>query len=139
VNKGTPMTNPNSQRRMPLPQIVTGCLVAIATALALGYPTPATAEPKDPGTWDLEEYEKCMKAFAWQQMDMSINEQKKLNEACCYQSGGVFQDDGYIGKCVAPPAPNPGSRQLPGNVRIPPNIGTEDLTPAAPPPVSAAG
>jgi hypothetical protein len=71
----------------------------------------------------------------------TIRIQKLFNQKCCEYSGGVFVDDGYIGKCVAPPAEeSQGTRQLPGNVHIPPDLGTAPIaTQQPPPPVSAAG
>ncbi len=107
----------------------------LAAALALGWnalmgQAIASAEQ----VWDIEETKKCEDAFAWQQMDMSINEQKKLYEACCILHGGVFKDDGYLGKCVAPPAPeNQRPRQLPGNIQIPSDIATAPVVTQQPP------
>jgi len=104
----------------------------LTTALALGTnPAMASAEQ----VWDVMATQDCEEAFAWQQTDMSINEQKKINEACCVLHGGVFKDDGYLGKCVAPPHPDNQKPRLPGNIRIPPNISTEPVVtqqPSAP-------
>ena len=66
-------------------------------------------------------------------MDLSINQQMTAYWACCVDSGGIFINDGYIGKCVAPPAePAKGSRQLPGNVHVPTDIATEPAVTKAP-------
>jgi hypothetical protein len=109
----------------------------LGTAAVMAVPSVelaavATAEPAP--SWDIEEYDNCIDAFAWQQMDMSINQQNALTDYCCRHSGGIFIDDGYIGKCVAPPAePAKGSRQLPGNVHIPSDIATAPAVTKDPP------
>jgi hypothetical protein len=115
-----------------------GAAAFLATALALGGnvlvgPAIASAEQ----VWDMEETQKCEDAFAWQQMDMSLNEQKKLYEACCVLHGGVFKDDGYLGKCVAPPAPeNQKPRHLPGNIQVPSDIATTPVVTQQQPPAA---
>jgi hypothetical protein len=110
--------------------------IAIAAAAAigantLGYPSTASAEP----VWDVEDYDNCMDAYAGNQGEKSITDWKNANGYCCRRSGGVFIDDGYIGKCVAPAAePNSqGSRQLPGNAQIPSDIANAPAVTQAPP------
>ncbi|WP_142392533.1 hypothetical protein [Mycobacterium sp. 3519A] len=99
--------------------VLLGALAVGASPLA--YPAVATAEK----VWDIELYDSCMEGTSGNQMDYSINQQKEGNRVCCEGSGGIFIDDGYLGKCVAPPAePAKGSRQLPGNVHIPTDIAT---------------
>jgi hypothetical protein len=121
--------NPPKLNRFNYAAMLLGAMAVAGTPLA--YPAIATAER----VWDIEEFDNCMDAFAWQQMDMSINEQKGVHEACCEKSGGVFTDDGYLGKCSAPPGDAKGSRQLPGNVHIPSDIALEPVTKAPPRPI----
>jgi hypothetical protein len=105
---------------------------AIAAVPSVGLAAVATAEP--PRSWDIEDYDNCLEDFAWMIMDTSINEQKAIDEYCCVHSGGIFIDDGYLGKCVAPPAePAKGSRQLPGNIQIPSDIATAPTVTKDPP------
>jgi hypothetical protein len=120
-------------------------LLAAVTTVAFGSHPLARAEK----VWDLETYEDCVNGLAGDQTNYSINQQKFMNQKCCEYSGGIFQDDGYLGKCVAPPpepAP-PGSRQVPSDIGTetfapaplrthdPSDIGTETLTPVATTPV----
>jgi len=135
----TTMTSINANRHRLARRLGGVSFLAIALALgghAITDPAIASAEK----VWDIEEYDKCRDAFAWQQMDMSLNEQKQIEEACCTLNGGVFKDDGYLGKCVAPPADNKGSRQLPGNIHIPTDIATAPVvTQEQPTPAGAIG
>jgi hypothetical protein len=104
---------------------------ALAVAAApLAYPAVATAER----VWDIELYDGCMEAQAENQMDYSIAQQLEAHRVCCEETGGVFIDDGYVGKCVAPPAePASGSRQLPGNVHIPTDLAAAPQVTKTPP------
>jgi hypothetical protein len=106
-----------------------GTLAVSATALA--FPATATAER----VWDIEFYDDCLAGLSNDQMNYSINDQKLFHQTCCEHSGGVFIDDGYLGKCVAPPAEpaSQGSRQLPGNVHIPSDIATAPAVTKDPP------
>ena len=114
--------------RVKYAAMLLGALAVAATPLA--YPAIATAER----VWDIEFYDSCLNGMSWDQMDYSIEDQKRVNKRCCVDSGGVFIDDGYLGKCVAPPAePASGSRQLPGNVQIPSDIDTAPTVTKAPP------
>ena len=104
---------------------------ALAVAAApLAYPASATAER----VWDIELYDGCMEAQAENQMDYSIAQQLEAHRVCCEETGGVFIDDGYVGKCVAPPAePASGSRQLPDNIHIPTDLATAPQVTKTPP------
>jgi hypothetical protein len=98
-------------------------------AYTLAIPSIARAEK----VWDLEAYEDGMNGLADDQINTSLNSQKLFNQKCCEYSGGIFQDDGYLGKCVAPPPePTPA-----GSVQVPSDIGTETFTPAPPRPIHA--
>jgi hypothetical protein len=108
---------------------------AVAGALAtganlIGSPAIAIAER----VWDIELYDYCMDALADDQLDYSIAQQLEAHRVCCEETGGVFIDDGYVGKCVAPPAEptSPGTRQLPGNVHIPSDIATAPVVTQSP-------
>ncbi len=100
-------------------------------AFPLAYPAIATAER----VWDIELYDWCMDQGAEDQMDYSIAQQLEAHRVCCEETGGIFIDDGYVGKCVAPPAEpaSQGSRQLPGNVHIPSDIATAPTVTKDPP------
>jgi hypothetical protein len=105
-----------------------GVLAVAATPLA--FPASATAER----VWDIEDYDNCVADPTGSQLDLSINDQRAFHAYCCNRSGGVFIDDGYLGKCVAPPAePASGSRQLPGNAQIPSDIATAPTVTKVPP------
>jgi hypothetical protein len=104
--------------------------LAVAAFPPIGLTAVATAEK----VWDIETYDDCTAGLSYDQMKYSINEQKLFHQKCCEYSGGIFIDDGYIGKCVAPPAePASGSRQLPGNVHIPSDIATAPTVTKNPP------
>ncbi len=116
------------QNRFKYAAMLLGAFAVAAAALA--NPAIAAAER----VWDIEFYDKCMEGTSVNPLDDSINYQRSVNETCCNHSGGVFIDDGYLGKCVAPPAePSSGSRQLPGNVQIPSDIATAPTVTKAPP------
>jgi hypothetical protein len=70
--------------------------------------------------WDIENFDDCMAGLSHDQMNYGLNEQKLFHQKCCEYSGGIFIDDGYVGKCVAPPAEptSQGTRKLPGNGQI---------------------
>ena len=105
--------------------------LTVAASPSVGFTAVATAESK---TWDIENYDDCLAGLSHDQMNNSINDQKLFHKACCEYSGGIFIDDGYIGKCVAPPAePASGSRQRPGNVHIPSDIATAPTVTKDPP------
>jgi hypothetical protein len=113
-------------------QLAMAALSATAVALALGtLAIPSTARAER--VWDLETYEDCMNGVAGDQINTSINQQKFMNQKCCEYSGGIFQDDGYLGKCVAPP-PEPAPA---GSVQVPSDIGTETFTQSPPRPIHA--
>ncbi len=114
--------------RVKYAAMLLGALAVAATPLA--YPASATAQR----VWDIEDYDNCVADQTGSQLDLSINDQKAFHAYCCNRSGGVFIDDGYLGKCVAPPAePASGSRQLPGNVQIPSDIATAPTVTKEPP------
>lgn len=123
------MTTVSKRFRQLLPAAVVA--VALATgANTVAYSAIASAER----VWDIEDYDNCMADQTGNQLDLSINDQKAFHAYCCSRSGGVFVDDGYLGKCVAPPAePASGTRQLPGNVHIPSDIATAPVVTQAPP------
>jgi hypothetical protein len=111
--------------------LVGGPLFAAVFALGtLGFPAIASAER----VWDIEKYDACKDSFNRDQMNDSINDQKTIEWVCCTNSGGVFTDDGYAGKCSAPPAESAsqGSQQLPGNIQIPSDIATAPAVTQAP-------
>ena len=105
--------------------MLAGALAVVALP-SVGLAAVASAEK----VWDIETYDDCLAGFSNDQINDSINKQKLINQKCCEYSGGIFIDDGYIGKCVAPPGePAPrGSRQLPGNGQIPSDIATAPPT-----------
>jgi|RhiMethySRZTD1v2_1073278.scaffolds.fasta_scaffold3184137_1 hypothetical protein len=123
----TERTRPNLNRVKNATMLI-GAALAVAAA-PLAYPAIASAER----VWDIELYDGCMDALADDQMDYSIAQQLEAHRVCCEETGGVFIDDGYVGRCVAPPAePASGSRQLPGNVHLPTDIATAPQVTKAP-------
>jgi len=119
----------STRRKLSRPKYAAVLVGALAVA-AFSNTAVASAEK----VWDIEWYDDCMAGFSHDQMNESINDIKRQNQECCEHSGGIFQDDGYVGKCVAPPAePASGSRQLPGNVHIPSDIATAPTLTKAPP------
>jgi hypothetical protein len=105
--------------------------LAVVALPSVGLTAVAAAEPR---VWDIEAYDNCMAADNDDSMGRSINDERAAHLGCCVGSGGVFIDDGYLGKCVAPPAEpaSQGSRQLPGNAQIPPGIATVPTVTKAP-------
>jgi len=123
------MTTAPTRLRQLLPAAV------IAVALAAGANTVAFSPiASAERVWDIENYDECMAGLSRDQMNDSLNEQKMFHQKCCERYGGIFIDDGYIGKCVAPPAEptSQGTWQLPGNVQIPSDIGTAPVVTQAP-------
>jgi hypothetical protein len=94
-----------STNRTTIPTRVSQCLAAAAlmTGLAFGATPIAAASPND-ASWDIEEYDQCMKFHNSERM-------------CCEDSGGVMTDraPNRPPKCVAPPA----LQSLPGTVAPP--------------------
>ena len=100
--------------------------MAVVAFPSVGLAAVATAQA---GTWDIEEYDDCYDDF---------NKDGKITNAerqyCCEESGGVWhQWDFGNGYCSAPPADTQGSRQLPGNIQIPPDISTAPTVTKDPP------
>ena len=96
-------------------------------ANALAHPAIAGAER----VWDLEYFDACLRAEDRKNLDPDVA--LAGYKYCCEASGGVFIADSV--KCVAPPAEAPGTRSLPGNVRIPTEIATAPTLGGAPPPI----
>jgi hypothetical protein len=120
-------------------QLLPAAVVAVALATGANtvtYSAIASAER----VWDIEDYDTCEADQTENQLDLSINSQKAFHVYCCNRSGGIFVDDGYLGKCVAPPAEQAsGTRQLPGDVHIPSDIATAPVVTQAPPTQVASG
>jgi hypothetical protein len=111
--------------------VVLAGAMAVLVSPSVAALTPVASAQR---VWDVEFYDNCTAGMNDDQMTKSIEDQKLINKRCCEDSGGIFQDDGYIGKCVAPPAePAAGSRQLPGNVRIPSDIAAAPTVTNEPP------
>ncbi|MEO3759327.1 hypothetical protein ABGB19_13695 [Mycobacterium sp. B14F4] len=85
-------------------------LVAVAVTVG-GLATPAIAIGAPNDSWDIDAFDWCLEATDPENpLDWSINDIKTQNRFCCEKSGGVFQDDGYTGRCVAPPAKEQSAR-----------------------------
>jgi hypothetical protein len=128
------MTESTRPKRNPFKYAAVLLGAAAIAAAPLASPAIASAQKY----WDIEEYDDCLQGFANSndQINTSINAVKRQNKACCEGSGGIFIDDGYIGKCVAPPGePASGSRQFPGNAQIPSDIAIAPVTNAPPRPI----
>nr|WP_090346240.1 hypothetical protein [Mycolicibacterium malmesburyense]CRL78836.1 hypothetical protein CPGR_04950 [Mycolicibacterium malmesburyense] len=110
--------NAVSARRAPFRRLAPVVLFAAAVALGgVATPSIANAAPDD-DSWDIENYDLCIAITDPENpLDQSVNDIRSQIRVCCRNSGGVYQDDGYVGKCVAPPAESqgagPGSRPLP--------------------------
>jgi hypothetical protein len=78
-------------------------MLLAAVAVAAFPPAGLTAVASAEKVWDIEDYDNCMADQTGNQLDLSINDQKAFHAYCCNRSGGIFIDDGYLGKCVAPP------------------------------------
>jgi hypothetical protein len=125
----TRMTTLPRRFRQLLPAAVLAAALATGANI-VGSPAIASAER----VWDIENFDDCMAGLSHDQMNYSLNEQKLFHQKCCEYSGGIFIDDGYVGKCVAPPAEptSQGTQQLPGNVQIPSDIATAPVVTQAP-------
>lgn len=114
-------------------QLLPGAVIAVALATGantVAYSAIASAER----VWDVEDYDNCVADPTGSQLDLSINSQRTFHAYCCSRSGGIFIDDGYLGRCVAPPAESTsGTRLPPGNANIPSDIATAPVVTQAPP------
>jgi hypothetical protein len=126
----TELTRPKPSR-VKYAAMLVGALAVAATPLA--YPATAPAEPNT-ASWDLEAYDDCLKKIDMTPPLLPSRDEYLYNEMrkCCNNSGGVV---GVEGKCQTPPGDSQGSRQLPGNVHIPSDIGLEPVTKAPPRPI----
>ena len=120
--------------RQPICHFVGFSLFAAVFAFganAVGYSAIAAAVPNS-GTWDLEDYKNCMDSL--DPVNTPNEVWAVLIKDCCIKSGGVWQEKTL--KCVAPPGDSQGSRQLPGGIQIPPDIGSAPVTQSPPRPIS---
>jgi hypothetical protein len=113
-----------------LHRLVMAVLIVAALTLAIGRTAVAFAEPQ---VWDLENYGECMDTIyaQYQLGKITFQQYNDLAKTCCTANGGVWsatQKD-----CVAPPGDQQGSRQLPGNIQIPSDIGSAPVVTQAPP------
>jgi hypothetical protein len=102
-----------------------GAMAVAGTPLA--YPAIATAER----VLDVEQYDACTSAI--HVVDLPDFAYWDLMEDCCDKAGGTWNKE--IRDCQAPPGDSKGSRQLPGTVHIPSDIGIEPVTKAPPRPI----
>ena len=95
-----------------------GALAVAATPLA--HPAVAAAQR----VLDVETYDNCVQNIkdSLAKGMIHIWDVHNAYASCCEYAGGTWNDT--TGECVAPPADSRGSRQLPGNVRIPSDIAT---------------
>jgi hypothetical protein len=95
--------------------------LGIAAFPSVGLTPVANAEPR---TWDLETYDDCLEwnRAAYQRGEITLQDLTEGDHVCCVASGGVWDADKEF--CRAPSGDAQGSRQLPGNVHIPPDIAT---------------
>jgi hypothetical protein len=104
--------------------------MAVAAFPPAGLTTVATAEPR---TWDLELYDACIEwsRAAYQRGEITLQDLTEADHICCAETGGVWDADKEF--CHAPSGDAHGSRQLPGNVRIPSDIATAPVVTNTPP------
>jgi hypothetical protein len=109
--------------------------IAIAAFPPVGLTAVATAEPNS-GTWDLEDYESCINAIPYDPETTTWQQIEDIKGYCCRRSGGVEDPSQEPEHCRAPSGDAQGSRQLPGNIRIPSDIAiAPELTTAPPRPI----
>jgi hypothetical protein len=87
--------------------------------------------------WDIETYDYCMEQAraAYQRGEATLQELTEYAKGCCEYNDGVW--NAATQDCQAPPGDTKGSRQLPGNVRIPSDIVTAPGVTKAPRPIKA--
>jgi hypothetical protein len=117
-----------------------GAAACLATALVLGgnaLPIVATATAQA-GAWDPIDFDDCVGEYVGLLKPKNQDEMDQILKACCESSGGVWKDNhdpayGPGETCVAPPPDSHGTRQLPGGITIPPDLGNAPVVTTQPP------
>lgn len=104
--------------------------LAFAASPSVGLPAVATAEP---GTWDIERYDRCMDQAraSYQRGEITLQDLTVYAKVCCQLYDGVW--NAAKQDCQAPPGDSQGARQFPGNGHIPSDIATAPLVTQEPP------
>jgi hypothetical protein len=108
----------------------------LAAAGAAAFPpaglTPVASAEK---VWDIETYDYCMEQAraAYQRGEATLQELTEYAKGCCEYNDGVW--NAATQDCQAPPGDTKGTRQLPGNIRIPSDIATAPVKTEAPRPI----
>ncbi|MGE2719246.1 hypothetical protein [Mycolicibacterium celeriflavum] len=99
--------------RMRARKLTTGAALMVGAAVALAFPSVATAE----SVWDIGEYDSCTQRLNG--IDGSegepIAQEIENQKWCCYTSGGVWT---ATQGCVAPPVESAGSPSAPNGPKL---------------------
>jgi hypothetical protein len=117
-----------------------GAAACLATALVLGanaLPNLATATA-EAGAWEPLDFDDCVGEYVGLLKPKNQDEMDQILKACCESSGGVWKDNhdpayGPAETCVAPPPDSHGTRQLPGKITIPADLGSVPVVTTQPP------
>jgi hypothetical protein len=103
--------------------------LAVAALASVEFAAVATAEK----VWDIETYDYCMEQSRahYQRGEITLQELTEAARGCCEYNDGVW--NAATQDCQAPSGNSQGSRQLPGNVRIPSDIATAPTVAKDPP------
>jgi hypothetical protein len=128
--------------RAPLRHL--GAAAFLATALVLGgnaLPNLATAKA-EAGAWEPLDFDDCVGEYVALLKPKNQDEMDQILKACCESSGGVWKDNhdpayGPAMTCVAPSPDTHGTRQLPGGITVPADLGNAPVVTTQPPRPSA--
>ena len=114
-------------------------LLLAAVAAAAFPPAGLTAVASAEKVWDIETYDYGMERAraAYQRGKATLQELTEYAKGCCEYNDGVW--NAATQDCQAPPGDTKGSRQLPGNIRIPSDIATAPVVTKAPRPIQVPG
>ena len=110
-------------------------MLVAAMAAAVFPPVGLTAVASAEKVWDIETYDYCMEQAraAYQRGEITLQDLTEDAKTCCEYNDGVW--NAATQDCQAPPGDTKGSRQLPGNIRIPSDIATAPVVTKAPRPI----
>jgi hypothetical protein len=130
------MTTTSTIIPAPVRRLLPAALFAATVALGIAACPAIAAAAPDSGTWDIEEYDSCLRQVNSVPAIDPIAREEEAFRYCCYRSGGVEVAGGE--NCVAPAATDSqqssgGSRPLPTTLRPIPGdlLGPTDVAPPA--------
>jgi len=121
--------------RSKLSRFKYSAMLLAAVAAAAFPPVGLTAVASAEKVWDIETYDYCMEQSRahYQRGEITLQELTEAAKTCCEYNDGVW--NAATQDCQAPPGDATGSRQLPGNIRIPSDIATAPVVTKPPRPI----